>query len=253
MLSGKVPAERDGSVLIGLAHGSRHVRVADGVEAVLAATSLLSGVETRPAYLDLTEPDLEAVAADLAASGARRAVVVPLLFTDAFHTRIDVPDAVGRAAERAGVELVLAPILGTGDDVADVVADRLSATGTTAAEPILLYAVGSSRPDANAAVADLAERLAARRGTPVRAGFGTTEPRAADVLAELTAISEQQGTTEQPGTVVPLFVAPGLLLDNIAPTVASAGWRLAEPLGTLLAPVVSDRYHAALGVAVRLR
>jgi sirohydrochlorin cobaltochelatase len=247
VLSGEVPAERDGSVLIGLAHGSRHVRVADGVEAVLAATSLLAGVETRAAYLDLTEPDLEAVAADLAASGARRAVVVPLLFTDAFHARIDVPDAVGRAAERAGVELVLAPILGTGDDVADVVADRLSATGTTAAEPILLYAVGSSRPDANAAVADLAERLAARRGTPVRAGFGTTEPRAADVLAQL------QGTTEGPGTVVPLFVAPGLLLDGIAPVVAAAGWRLADPLGTLLAPVVADRYHAALGAAIPLR
>jgi len=240
-------------VLIGLAHGSRHARVAGGIEAVLAATSELAGTDTRAAYLDLTDPDLEAVAADLAATGVRRALVVPLLFTDAFHARIDVPEAVAQAAESSGVELVLAPILGTGDDVVAVVADRLSAAGTTAAEPVLLYAVGSSRPDANAAVADLADRLAVRRGTPVRAGFGTTEPRAADVLAELTAISEQQGTTEQPGTVVPLFVAPGLLLDNIAPAVASAGWRLAKPLGTLLATVVSDRYHAALGDQGRLR
>ena len=112
---------------------------------------------------------------------------MPLLFTDAFHARIDVPEAVAQAADGSGIELVLAPILGTGDDVVAVVADRLSAAGTTAAEPILLYAVGSSRPDANAAVAGLADRLAVRRGTPVRAGFGTTEPRAADVLAELTA------------------------------------------------------------------
>ena len=204
-------------MLIGLAHGSRHARVASGVEAVLAATSLLAGVETRAAYLDLTDPDLEAVAADLAATGVRRAVVVPLLFTDAFHARIDVPEAVAQAADSSGIELVLAPILGTGDDVVAVVADRLSAAGTTAAEPVLLYAVGSSRPDANAAVADLADRLAVRRGTPVRAGFGTTEPRAADVLAELAA------TTDGPGTVVPLFVAPGLLLDGIAPAVAARG------------------------------
>ena len=96
-------------------------------------------------------------------------------------------------------------------------------------------------------MAGLADRLAVRRGTPVRVGFGTTAPRAADVLAELTA------TTEGPGTVVPLFVAPGLLLDAIAPSIAAAGWRLADPLGTLLAPVVSQRYHAALGVAGPLR
>ncbi len=86
-------------MLIGLAHGSRHARVASGVESVLAATSLLVGVETRAAYLDLTDPDLGAVAADLAATGVRRAVVVPLLFTDAFHARIDVPEAVGQAAD----------------------------------------------------------------------------------------------------------------------------------------------------------
>ena len=234
-------------MLIGLAHGSRHARVADGIEAVLAASSHLAGVETRAAYLDLTAPDLEAVAADLAATGVHRAVVVPLLFTDAFHARIDVPEAVAQAADSSGIELVLAPILGTGDDVVAVVADRLSAAGTTATESILLYAVGSSRPDANAAVADLADRLAAHRGTPVRVGFGTTEPRAADVLAELVA------STDPPGPVVPLFVAPGLLLDGIAPAVAAAGWRLADPLGTLLAPVVSQRYTAALGAAGHLR
>jgi len=240
-------------VLIGLAHGSRHAQVADGIEAVLSATSPLAGTETRAAYLDLTDPDLAAVAAELAATGVRRAVVVPLLFTDAFHARIDVPEAVGQAADSSGIELVLAPILGTGDDVVAVVADRLTAAGTTAAEPIMLYAVGSSRPDANAAVADLADRLAVQRGTPVRVGFGTTEPRAADVLAELAAVSGQQGTTDRPGTVVPLFVAPGLLLDGIAPAVAAAGWRLADPLGTLLAPVVSQRYHAALGTESHLR
>jgi hypothetical protein len=43
---------------------------------------------------------------------------------------------------------------------------------------------------------------------------------------------------------VPLFVAPGLLLDGFEPTVRAAGWRLAEPLGTLLAPLVSHRYAA---------
>ncbi len=228
-------------MLIGLAHGSRHPRVAAGIEAVLATVTATTGVPTRAAYLDLTEPDLEAVAAELAAAGVQRAAVVPLLFTDAFHARIDVPEAVTRAAETTGVALDLGPILGTGDDVADVVDARLAAVDTAPEAPVLLYAVGSSRPDANAAVADLAQRLAVRRGTVVRVGFGTTEPRATDVLAELVA----DGAS--PGTVVPLFVAPGLLLDAIAPTLTAAGWQLADPLGTLLAPVVADRYHATLG------
>jgi sirohydrochlorin cobaltochelatase len=167
-------------------------------------------------------------------------VVVPLLFTDAFHARIDVPAAVRRAAESSGLELVLAPILGTADDIVQAVADRLAAAGTAPEEPVLIYAVGSSRTEANAAVADVASRLADRRGTAVRAGFGTSEPRAADVLADL------RSTSERPGTVVPLFVAPGLLLDAFAPVVTAAGWRLAEPLGTLLAPQVSQRYRAAI-------
>jgi len=226
--------------LIGLAHGSRHPGVAEGIQQLLAATAELTGAATRAAYLDLTTPDLDTVVAELAAAGDRSAVVVPLLFTDAFHARVDVPAAVVQAAEVSGVELALASILGTGDDVVDVVAERLGAAEVDPREPVLLFAVGSSRPDANAAVAGVAARLAERRGVAVRAGFGTCEPRAAEVLGDLRRLSER------PGTVVPLFVAPGLLLDGIAPDVEAAGWRLADPLGTLLAPLVSHRYHAAI-------
>ena len=86
-------------MLIGLAHGSRHPRVAAGIDAVLAAASPLARAQTRAAYLDLTDPDLAAVASkDLALAGVPRAVVVPSL-TDAFHARIDVPEAVARATE----------------------------------------------------------------------------------------------------------------------------------------------------------
>lgn len=228
-------------ILIGLAHGSRHAQVGEGVESVLAAVTEQTGIATAAAYLDLTAPDLDSLTAGLAAAGERAAVVVPLLFTDAFHARVDVPAAVTAAAGSSGLRLQLAPILGTGDDVLDVLAQRLDAAGAEPDEAVLLYAVGSSRPDANAAVADLARRLAARRGAPCRAGFGTTEPRAAEVLDELR--TAHRG----PGTVLPLFVAPGLLLDTFAPAVHAAGWRLADPLGPLLAPLVSHRYRLAVG------
>lgn len=234
-------------MLIGLAHGSRHAQVGAGIDAVLAAVSHESGISTRSAYLDLTAPDLDTVAAALASAGERTAIVVPLLFTDAFHARIDVPAAVGEAAAAAGLDLRLAPILGTGDDVLAVIGRRLEAAGTGPDEQILLYAVGSSRPEANAAVAGLAGRLAAQRRTSVRVGFGTTQPHAADVLAEMSQMAGIAGEEGRPGTVVPLFVAPGLLLDAVAPVADAAGWRLADPLGTLLAPLVSHRYRTAVG------
>lgn len=233
------------ATLIGLAHGSRHPAVAAGLDSLLATVTAQTGVATRSAFLDLTAPDLGTVTGALAGQAAqptdRTAVVVPLLFTDAFHARTDVPAAVRGAAASSGLDLLLADILGTGDDVLEVLVARLAAAGTDPAEPVLLYAVGSSRAEANASVADLAARLEHRRaGAAVRVGFGTCAPRAADVLGELTS------TTDRPGAVLPLFVAPGLLLDHIAADVLSSGWRLADPLGDLLAPVVSRRYAAAV-------
>ena len=111
------------------------------------------------AYLDLAEPDLDTTAAALAAAGHRRAVVVPLLFTAAFHATIDVPQAVHAAAESSGVDLQVADILGTGDDIAELLSACLAEAGVAGGASVLLYAVGSSNPAANAAVVDLAARL----------------------------------------------------------------------------------------------
>ena len=115
---------------------------------------------SRHAFLDLAEPDLDAVVGDLAAAGHRRIVVVPLLFTVAFHATIDVPQAVVRAAaEHAGVELEVADILGTGDDVAALLLTALADAGVSSEVSVLLYAVGSSNSAANVAVVELAARL----------------------------------------------------------------------------------------------
>ena len=44
----------------------------------MAAVSSQEDLDARAAFLDLAEPDLSGVAAELAAAGHRRAVVVPL-------------------------------------------------------------------------------------------------------------------------------------------------------------------------------
>ena len=104
------PAGRSVPV-IGLAHGSRHAQGAEAIERLMAALDAPDR-PARHAFLDLAEPDLNAVVGEAAAAGHRRIVVVPLLFTVAFHATIDVPQAVVRAAaEHAGVELEVADIL----------------------------------------------------------------------------------------------------------------------------------------------
>ena len=144
-----------------------------------------------------------------------------------------MPASVAEAAEASGLELVITAILGTGDDIADVLLGKIEAADIPAQLPVLLYAVGSSDPAANAAVEQLGGRLADRRRARVAVAFGTTDPRPDQVLAELA-----RGTRI---AVVPLFVSPGLLLDPIALLARDRGWPITRPLGRRLAPVVAAR------------
>ncbi len=223
--------------VIGLAHGSRHPAGRDAIEDLMAAVGDRRSVPASAAYLDLAEPDLTTVAADLGAAGHARAVVVPLLFTAAFHATVDVPETLAAAAAETGLELGLADIVGTGDDVLDLLVAHAAGTpGFDAALSVLLFAVGSSRPEANEAVAGLAGRLGRRLGRPAAAAFGTCTPRLEAVVPALP----------EPVALLPLFLADGLLLGPLRTLAADRGWPLAEPLGARAADLVVQRYETAL-------
>lgn len=228
--------------LIGLAHGSRHPEVGASIRELMAAVGHLGGMPTAGAFLDLAQPDLTAVARLLASQGHHAAVVAPLLFTEAFHATVDVPQAIREASQASGVELVTAEILGTGDDMADVVEQSMALAAISRHDCVVLLSVGSSSSEANAAVVDLAGRLASRRAGRVVAAFGTRTPRVADVL-------EQLG---QPTAIVPLFLSPGLLLDPLAAFAADRDMVMAAPLGELVAPLLVRRYQRALGLPLAL-
>ncbi|MCI9888367.1 sirohydrochlorin chelatase [Micrococcales bacterium 31B] len=228
--------------LIGLAHGSRHPATRAAVEEVMARASLLAGgVPARAAFLDLTEPDLETVCRDLVAAGHTQAVVVPLLFTNAYHARVDTPQAVKRAETATGLRLRRADILGIDPSIAEGLLHRAREAGLDGSDPISLYAVGSSSAAANEEVRELARDLALRRpGTSATASFATSaEPRGRDLAAAL-----------EPGdrlVFASLFLAPGTLLDTLHtahPSPARA--RIAAPLGVLAAPAIARRYLGAL-------
>ncbi len=230
--------------LIGLAHGSREPRAATMIgEVMRAAQALRPGLRALPAFLDLSEPDL-VTAIDLARAEAAfdEAIVVPLLFTEAYHATVDVPTTVGNAQQQTGVALRLSGILGMGEEVLLALEDSAARAHIAAHEAILLYAVGSSRASANEAVHDLARRWSERRIGPVWAGFGTVGvPTAGEVLRRASAEGRRIG-------VVPLFLAPGLLLDQVAAEAAAIGAEVAQPLGTALAELVLLRYSATLAV-----
>jgi len=223
--------------LIGLAHGSRNPLAAAAVGELMAAVGRLRpGLSTCSAYLDLSEPDLRTVVRGL---GVERAVVVPLLFAQAFHASKDVPDAVREAARGSRTELITADILGLGPDVLALLHERERAANIADDQDILLLAVGTSDPVANDAIVDLARRWSKIRGGAVRTVFATTAPRAMEALAE---------PWTSPPAVVPLFLAPGLLLDQVARRAAKRGVVVAQPLAATMAQVVLDRYDATLQV-----
>jgi sirohydrochlorin cobaltochelatase len=201
----------------------------------MAAVAEQAKITALPAYLDLAEPDLHSAVGRLAAAGHARAVVVPLLFTEAYHATIDVPKTVRDVGVSADFELIIADILGTGGDVADLLRSNAVDAGITDRGSMLLFGVGSSNPAANAAVIDLATRLAEGRSGPVRACFGTCRPGVADVLDGLA----------EPIAVLPLFLAEGLLLAPVRRLAAERDWLLAEPLGERATDLVLRRYEAA--------
>ncbi len=221
--------------LVGLAHGSRDPRAAVAIDQLMAAVSAARpGLTASSAFLEASRPDLSTAVARL---DVERAIVVPLLFAQAFHARIDVPQAVEAAIAQTGTALTVGQILGLGPEVLAALHDQARAAHVGRHQEILLLAVGTSDPVANEAVEDLAQLWSSTRRAPVRAVFATAEPKAAAALDERWA---------EPPIVVPLFLAPGLLLDQIGRRAAELGVTVTPPLGLAMTQVVLDRYDAAL-------
>ena len=210
------------TALITLSHGSRHPRAKEGIRALTEAAAAKLGVEWADAHLEFDTPTLADAARELARAGHREAVVVPLLFTRAFHAKVDVPEAVRLAREH--MRVVLAEPLGAGEDIADALASRVPAD----ASRVVLYPVGTSNEEQAKryeALAGAVEKHTARPTVVVAATRGGT-----DALQELA-----------PFHLLPLFVTHGTLLDS-AYRALPKGCTASEPLTTALAGVVAHRY-----------
>jgi sirohydrochlorin ferrochelatase len=86
--------------LVALAHGSRDPRSSASITALVdAVRSMRPDLKVERAFLDLSKPSLDTVI-DRLSRKHEEIVVVPLLLTEAYHAKVDVPSAIAAAQAR---------------------------------------------------------------------------------------------------------------------------------------------------------
>lgn len=197
------------------------------------------------AFLDLSRPSFSTVVDRLVRAGFDEIVVVPLLLSDAFHAKIDVPSAVAeQAARHEGLQIRATEILGHELSFLEVLDQRLREALATARcrelDALVLAAAGSADPLANQAVARLARVWGAHHKLPVKAAYASTAPPAA---GEAVRAFRNEGRRHI--AVASLFLAPGSLIDRASELALEAGAvAVSEPLGAHpeLARTILARY-----------
>lgn len=236
---------------IALSHGSRHPKAAEGIDKLVAHTAALTGACGQAAHLEFDKPSLVDAAMNLKERGFERATLMPLLFTNGFHMRHDVPNVVAEAERISSVDLQLTAGIGTGSEILEQLRARLLhdlAAGDT--PHVILYAVGSSNVAANEAVVRLAVRLADATGFQTSTLFATPGAGRAGFLWGNKGL-RLQATAHSRIHVLPLFVTSGLLLDSANAAlpeimrITGAHITCSAPLGTQLSNILVNRLTQA--------
>jgi sirohydrochlorin ferrochelatase len=194
-------------------------------------------LDVRASFLDHSDPRPVSVLGDLERAGHRRAVMVPLLLTSAYHGRVDVPAEVA-AARAAGLRLDVdvADVLGPHDGRVDplltaALARRLHADcvlgGSPRLDAVVLAAAGTRDSAARGSVGRAAAALSAHLDVPCRVSYASAAPPAAGI-----AVARLRAAGARRVGVAAYFLAPGLLYDASAVAARAAGAvGIAGPLG----------------------
>lgn len=219
--------------LVALAHGSRDPRSAATINALVAEVrAQRPDLRIEAAFLDLSRPTFHAVIDRLVKAGYDEIVVVPLLLTEAYHAKVDVPSAIAEvSAKHAGVKVRATAILGLETCFLEVLDERLRtalrAHRVRELDALVLAGAGSSDPLANQAVARLARIWGAHHRLPVTAAYASASPPA---TGEAVRAFRAEGRRHI--AVASLFLAPGFLPDRAAELAYEAGAvAVSAPLG----------------------
>jgi sirohydrochlorin ferrochelatase len=218
--------------LVALAHGSRDPRSSASITALVdAVRSMRPDLKVERAFLDLSKPSLDTVI-DRLSRKHEEIVVVPLLLTEAYHAKVDVPSAIAAAqARHPEVRIRATPILGLEARFLEVLdlrmREALASARARELDALVLAAAGSSDPLANQSVARLARLWGSHHKLPVTAAFASTSPPA---TGEAVRAFRKEGRRHI--AVASLFLAPGFLPDRAAELALEAGAvAVSEPLG----------------------
>jgi sirohydrochlorin ferrochelatase len=235
--SGPVPAPEtsgpDPVVLV--AHGSRDPRAAVTTRALVREVEgARPGVLVRASYLDHTPPDPGSVLRALESAGHRRATVVPLLLTAAYHGRVDIPGAIAAAnAQGLRMPVRVTDVLGPSDVPGSPdglllagLRRRLDEAGPGALDGLVLAAAGTRDADARRTVDAVAEALGDVLGVPCLAAYASAAQPTAGVAVERLRAGGARSVA-----VAAYFLAPGRLYESaVASALAAGAAAVAAPL-----------------------
>jgi sirohydrochlorin ferrochelatase len=232
--------------LVALAHGSRDPRSAATIKALVdEVRAMRPDLRIEQAFLELSKPSFTTVVDRLVRAGYDEIVVVPLLLTEAYHAKVDVPSAVAEAqARHEGLKVRATNILGLETQFLEVLdlrmREALRVARVRELDALVLAAAGSSDPLANQAVARLARVWGARHKLPVTAAFASAAPPA---TGEAVRAFRNEGRRHV--AVASMFLAPGFLPNRAAELALEAGAiAVSDPLGAHpeLARAILARY-----------
>ena len=232
--------------LIALAHGSKDPRSAATITALTEMVSCMRpDLRVATAFLDHVGPSFDDTVDRLVAEGHQEIVVVPLLLSEAYHAKVDVPRAVTDASgHHDGIKIHATDVLGIEAAFFHVLDKRLrealSKNRVRELDALVLAGAGSSDPLANAAISRAARAWGAHHKLPTIAAFASSVPPAAG-----EAVRQHRADGRRHIAVGQLFLAPGVLPDRVSELAYEAGAvAVAEPLGVdvEVARVILARY-----------
>jgi sirohydrochlorin ferrochelatase len=219
--------------LVALAHGSRDPRSAATIQTLCTEVrSMRPDLRIEPAFLELSKPSFSTVVDKLVRAGYEEIVVVPLLLTEAYHAKVDVPAAIAEAeARHPGLKVRASQILGLETVFLEVLDRRLRTALKEARvrelDALVLAAAGSSDVLANQAVGRLARLWGTRHHLPTVAAFASAAPPATG-----EAVRQFRAEGRRHIAVGSMFLAPGRLPDRAAELALEAGAvAVSAPLG----------------------
>lgn len=201
--------------LVACGHGTRSAVGRRTVDALVRVLDRKVRQKVHGASVDVQRPEVGEVVAGLPFD--RHGVLVPLLLSTGFHTRVDLRNAAARFGEGASgrptsgePRMHVARPLGPSPMLARLQARRLDEAGWRPGDGIVMGVVGSSVAEGTQDAQLQRKHLEALLGTTVHVGFGTA---ARPTIAEAVKNCRREGSSRV--FVSSYILAPGTFQDRL--------------------------------------